>query len=246
MPRTTSSPRPRRPPPAPLNRDVILDAAIELIEHDGPSALSMRRLGSRLGVEGMAIYHHFAGRDELLSAIGDRLLTPFHALDRDGDIGARHAGDSPPRCATLPWPDPPPFNCLACSRLTPRRRCNLSNSCSRCSWWRDFTPGTALGIYRAIVSYARGYALAEATGFTVDAAHTAGRQRLRALPERCVSDPRRSNQGARRARRRRWLRARAERTPHRITGPGCLTDMRCSGGRWTGSPGRGSGSWSWR
>ena len=43
--------------------------------------------------------------------------------------------------------------------------------------------GTALGIYRAIVSYARGYALAEATGFTVDAAHPAGRRRLRALPK---------------------------------------------------------------
>ena len=37
-------------------------------------------------------------------------------------------------------------------------------------------------MYRAAVSYARGYALAEATGFTVDAAKPDGRRRLAALP----------------------------------------------------------------
>ena len=31
-----------------------------------------RGLGAELGVEGMALYHHLAGRDELLRAIGDR------------------------------------------------------------------------------------------------------------------------------------------------------------------------------
>jgi Tetracyclin repressor-like, C-terminal domain len=47
---------------------------------------------------------------------------------------------------------------------------------------RGFSPGDALAIYRATVSYARGYALAEATGFTVDATRPAGRRRLAALP----------------------------------------------------------------
>jgi hypothetical protein len=40
----------------------------------------------------------------------------------------------------------------------------------------------ALATYRAIASYARGYALAEITGFTVDAADPEGRRRLAALP----------------------------------------------------------------
>jgi hypothetical protein len=44
-----------------------------------------------------------------------------------------------------------------------------------------FTPANALAIYRATVSYGRGYALAEATGFTVDAAHRPGRRRLATL-----------------------------------------------------------------
>jgi hypothetical protein len=47
-----------------------------------------------------------------------------------------------------------------------------------------FRPPEALAIYRATVSYARGYALAEATGFTVDAARPSGRTRLATLPGR--------------------------------------------------------------
>jgi hypothetical protein len=47
---------------------------------------------------------------------------------------------------------------------------------------RGFSPARALAIYRAIVSYARGYALAESTGFTVDATRASGRSRLAALP----------------------------------------------------------------
>ncbi len=64
---------------------MILDGAIALIERDGPASLSMRRLGSELGVEGMAIYHHFQGRDELLAAMGDRLLEPLHELELGDD-----------------------------------------------------------------------------------------------------------------------------------------------------------------
>ncbi len=44
-----------------------------------------------------------------------------------------------------------------------------------------FAPADALAVYRALSSYARGYALAEATGFTVDAAAISGRQRLATL-----------------------------------------------------------------
>ena len=182
MPRTTSSPRPRRPPPAPLNRDVILDAAIELIEHDGPSALSMRRLGSRLGVEGMAIYHHFAGRDELLSAIGDRLLTPLHALDTDGDDWREACRRFATALRDLAVARPATFQLLGLQPFDTPTSLQPVEQLLEVLVVAGFTPGTALGIYRAIVSYARGYALAEATGFTVDAAHTAGRQRLRALP----------------------------------------------------------------
>ena len=44
-----------------------------------------------------------------------------------------------------------------------------------------FSPARALAIYRAVVSYARGYALAEATGFTVVGQRTAVPERVAAL-----------------------------------------------------------------
>lgn len=56
-----------------LSRDSILDAGLALLDEGGPEALSMRRLARRLGVTATAIYYHYAGRDELLDSIVDRV-----------------------------------------------------------------------------------------------------------------------------------------------------------------------------
>ncbi|HTX13568.1 MAG TPA: TetR/AcrR family transcriptional regulator C-terminal domain-containing protein [Solirubrobacteraceae bacterium] len=166
-----------------LTRDLILDRAVALIEAEGPGALSMRRLGSALGVEGMAIYHHFEGRDELLSAIGDRLLEPLHQLELGEDwreacrrfaLALRGLAVAHP--ATFQLLGLQPFDTPSALRPVERLLAVLIA--------RGFDPAAALTIYRATVSYARGYALAEATGFTVDAALPAGRRRLAALPRR--------------------------------------------------------------
>jgi AcrR family transcriptional regulator len=58
----------------PLTRERIAQAALELIDEEGLENCSMRRLGARLGVEAMALYHHFAGKGELFDAVMDRLL----------------------------------------------------------------------------------------------------------------------------------------------------------------------------
>jgi AcrR family transcriptional regulator len=168
-------------PHTPLTRDLILDHAIELIEKEGPGALSMRRLGSSLGVEGMAIYHHFKNRDRLLDAIGDRLLTPLHELTLSPDWReACRQFATTLRNLAVGWPATfqllglQPFDTPASLQPVERLLRVLLDS--------GFDPAHALGIYRATVSYARGYALAEATGFTVDAAHASGRETLATLP----------------------------------------------------------------
>src|SRR5262245_27503764 len=43
----------------------------------------MRRLGSLLGVEAMALYTHVRSKDDLLSAIGSRILTGLEVEPRD-------------------------------------------------------------------------------------------------------------------------------------------------------------------
>ena len=70
------------PRPRSLSHDRIVDAALELIEEGGINALSMRRLGSSLGVEGMTLYTYFRNKSELLDAAAERIL---EALDTDFD-----------------------------------------------------------------------------------------------------------------------------------------------------------------
>jgi len=53
---------------APLSRDGILRAAIELADRHGLLALSMRKLATTLKVEAMSLYKHVANKDELLMA----------------------------------------------------------------------------------------------------------------------------------------------------------------------------------
>jgi AcrR family transcriptional regulator len=52
----------------------VVRAAIELIDEQGVAALSMRRLGRRLGVEAMSLYAHVDSRDSLLDSVIDAIV----------------------------------------------------------------------------------------------------------------------------------------------------------------------------
>jgi len=56
-------------PRAPLSKDRVLHAAVELADRDGLDALTMRRLARELGVEAMSLYNHVAGKDEILAGM---------------------------------------------------------------------------------------------------------------------------------------------------------------------------------
>ncbi|MFX0538978.1 TetR/AcrR family transcriptional regulator [Ornithinimicrobium sp. Y1847] len=57
-----------------LSRDVIVTTALQFIDARGAQGLTMRKLGAELGVEGMALYRHVSGREDLLEAVVDHLL----------------------------------------------------------------------------------------------------------------------------------------------------------------------------
>jgi AcrR family transcriptional regulator len=61
----------RAPRRVPLSRERVLDAAIKLADQGGLESLSMRKLGQELGVEAMAVYYHFANKDEVIDGIVD-------------------------------------------------------------------------------------------------------------------------------------------------------------------------------
>lgn len=67
-----------------LTRERVVARALELADAEGIEAITMRRLGSLLGVEGMALYTHVTDKDDLLSAVGALLLEELEVEPRSG------------------------------------------------------------------------------------------------------------------------------------------------------------------
>lgn len=56
------------------HRSDVVAHAHDLLDTHGLGALTMRRLGSELGVQPSAIYHHFANKQSLLAAVAEEVL----------------------------------------------------------------------------------------------------------------------------------------------------------------------------
>jgi AcrR family transcriptional regulator len=65
-----------RKPRGSLSQDAILDAA-EAVAANGFDGLTMRAVAARLGAVPMALYNHFATKDQLVDALLDRVLGRF-------------------------------------------------------------------------------------------------------------------------------------------------------------------------
>ncbi len=55
----------------------IAQAALLLLETEGPGSVSMRRVAQAAGITPMAIYHHFPSREALLDTVTDREFSKF-------------------------------------------------------------------------------------------------------------------------------------------------------------------------
>ena len=53
-----------------LSRKTVIAEARALVNEEGLDALTTRRLGERLGVQGPALYRHFKNKQELINALG--------------------------------------------------------------------------------------------------------------------------------------------------------------------------------
>lgn len=62
-----------------LNRDRVLQAAVELADREGLEAVSMRALADALDVVPMALYKHVAGKEQLLDGMVDRVIAEIDA-----------------------------------------------------------------------------------------------------------------------------------------------------------------------
>lgn len=74
--------RPRLGEPT-LSRERVVARALELADAEGVDALTMRRLGRELGVEAMALYTHVRSKNDLLAAVGERVLDELEIEQRE-------------------------------------------------------------------------------------------------------------------------------------------------------------------
>lgn len=93
----------------PLSRAGVLKAAMRVADHEGLSALSMRRLGREAGVEAMSLYHHLPGKDGLLDGLAEALVDEITAA-----VAAR------PPALTADWKSDLRSRCLAARQIVLR------------------------------------------------------------------------------------------------------------------------------
>jgi AcrR family transcriptional regulator len=80
-----------------LTPERVVEAALRLADEHGLEALTMRRLGTALGVEAMSLYRHVASKEALLDALADAIVrawTESGSPDSSGSPGGTDAPDS--------------------------------------------------------------------------------------------------------------------------------------------------------
>ena len=70
---------------APLSRERVLRAAVDLADAGGVEALSMRRLGQELGVEAMSLYRHVRNKGDLVDGMVDLVFDEIGLPPRGTD-----------------------------------------------------------------------------------------------------------------------------------------------------------------
>jgi TetR/AcrR family transcriptional regulator, tetracycline repressor protein len=141
-----------------LDRRRVLQAALGLADREGLEALTMRRLGTELGVDPMTVHHHVESKDRLLDGIAELLWEEVALPQGSGDPAAALRGLARslrdlfrrhPQAAAL---------ILRCSRL-PRSELVLFRA------YLDVLDAGGVrepaAVLRPVLSYAAGYGYAE-------------------------------------------------------------------------------------
>lgn len=165
----------------PLSGEQVVAAAIELADDEGLGAVTMRRLGERLGVEAMSLYNHVANKDSLLDGMENAVLSEVELPAVDADwksamrrraVSFREALSRHPWAAAL-------IGTRAYSGPATLRYSDWVLGCLRRA---GFGPDMASRAYWVIDSYIVGFGIQQATvGLIEPSADEAG-EYTRSLP----------------------------------------------------------------
>lgn len=71
----------------PLRRGEVIATALQMIDEGGLEQLSLRRLGARVGVQGMLLYHLFKDKAEILDGVATLILRELRVPEqRPADV----------------------------------------------------------------------------------------------------------------------------------------------------------------
>ncbi|MFV0316062.1 MAG: TetR/AcrR family transcriptional regulator, partial [Microthrixaceae bacterium] len=83
-----------RPVHVGLDADTIVETALELVEREGGSALTMRALAAELGVATTTIYWHVGNRDQLVVALISRMAQRLGGSEVSGSTASERVMDA--------------------------------------------------------------------------------------------------------------------------------------------------------
>ncbi|TLM82028.1 TetR/AcrR family transcriptional regulator C-terminal domain-containing protein [Pseudarthrobacter sp. NamE5] len=173
MTSTKHAPKAAPPRKARLSREVVLAAALELVDAEGVDALTMRRLGQELGRDPMSLYRYAANRAALLDGVTETVLEELTVFADDVDwqsqlrrmahdlrrVALRHP-NVVPLLVTRPLSTPLGLRPLAALRPLEQILDLLIKE--------GFAPADALHVYRAYYGFLYGHILNELQEYIVD------------------------------------------------------------------------------
>ena len=68
-----------------ISRRKALEAALDIVDREGLAALSIRRLGEALNVNGASLYHHFKNKDDILVGVTQLALADVTSPRTEND-----------------------------------------------------------------------------------------------------------------------------------------------------------------
>ncbi|MEO5780195.1 TetR/AcrR family transcriptional regulator C-terminal domain-containing protein [Arthrobacter oryzae] len=156
-----------------LSREIVLSAALELVDSEGLDALTMRRLGQELGRDPMGLYRYAENRAALLDGVSELVFNELAIFPDDPDwqaqlrriahdlrlLALRHP-NVVPLLVTRPLSTPLGLRPLGTLRPLEQILSLLIDA--------GFSPADALHVYRAYYGYLYGHILNELQEFIVD------------------------------------------------------------------------------
>jgi TetR/AcrR family transcriptional regulator, tetracycline repressor protein len=160
-----------------LTRERIIEVALREVDEHGLSELTMRGLGGKLGVQGMALYHHFRNKEQIVDSLVGVLMSQVDLVEDEAkwDVRILKTHESLRRVLLahpnlLPAVIMRPFN-------TPEA-VGISDEILAVLLTAGFGRDDALYAYQTLRAYVLGYTLTETVGLIGDPPKWDNRDRM--------------------------------------------------------------------